>query len=82
MDNHLHPLFKSIMDSARRRPMFASEERNEAREEQILDRERDERRERLDRMVFDELIELIPLYEFNKLRKQVIDLILDQEYDK
>jgi len=79
MNEHINPLMKAILDTARRRPMA---ERNEAREEQILDRERDEKRERLESLKFTELLDMLPDSEFDKIKKQIIDLILDQGENK
>ena len=55
---------------------------DQAREEQILDRERERRREQLESIKFTELLDMLPDSEFDIIKKQVIELILDQEYDK
>ena len=55
---------------------------DQACEENTLDRERDERRERLESLKFTEILDMLPDSEFDKIKKQIIDLILDQEYDK
>ena len=79
MNEYINPLMKAILDTARRRPMA---ERNEAREEQILDQERERRREQLESIKFTELLDMLPDSEFDIIKKQIIDLILDQGENK